>query len=383
MFRRIRIGNFRSIKSAAVDLSSFSVVVGPNGSGKSNFVDALVFLRDLANDGSAAVAARGGISSVVRWSKSRPADLSLSLMLAQDPAKVGIRHWLHEATLRGSKDGTWSIKKERIEIVTDNQTVASVDRSGERATIQHRGSVMDADLSEQASAMVIFRQLGLLGPDLRRALFGVRRYRLAPDAMRQPQPASESSVLQEDGKNIATVLRKLRGKPRFEDVINTMCKVIPGLRDIRTTTAGRYEVLEFVQQQGGGEAVFSASEMSEGSLRALGIVLAATLASKHELLLIEEPEANIHPGAAALIYDVLELASNRCDVLITTHSPDLLDAAHGEHILVCDYSSGITRLGPLDGGQRQLVRDGLFRLADLMRSEPLRIDGDVPESVDP
>jgi type I restriction enzyme M protein len=383
MFRRLKIGNFRSIKSAEVDLGSFSVVVGPNGSGKSNFVDALVFLRDLAIDGSSAVAARGGIASVVRWSKTRPFDLSLSLTLAQGPAEVGVNHLVHDLTVRGGKEGAWSVKKERIEVVVDGQRVASVERSGTQAKVERRRGPMDAELSDQASAMVIARQLGLFEPNLHRALFGVRRYRLAPDVMRQPQPASESSVLKEDGENIATVVRKLRGKAAFDGVIETMRKVIPGLRDIRTATAGRYEVLEFVQRQAGGEAVFSAGDMSEGSIRALGIVLAASQASRHELLLIEEPEANVHPGAAALIYDVLELAAKRCDVLITTHSPDLLDAAHQEHILVCDFSDGITRVGPLDSGQRQLVRDGLFRLADLMRSEPLRIEGDVPESVDP
>jgi type I restriction enzyme M protein len=86
---------------------------------------------------------------------------------------------------------------------------------------------------------------------------------------------------------------------------------------------------------------------------------------------------------AALVYDVLEEASQRGDVLITTHSPDLLDAAKDETILVCSATEGVTRIGPLDSSQRQLVREGLFRLAELMRAEPLRIEGDEPETVDP
>jgi len=72
---------------------------------------------------------------------------------------------------------------------------------------------------------------------------------------------------------------------------------------------------------------------------------------------------------------VLQEASRRGDVLITTHSPDLLDAAKDETILVCNLVDGVTRIGPLASGQRQLVREGLFRLAELMRAEPLRIEG--------
>jgi type I restriction enzyme M protein len=159
--------------------------------------------------------------------------------------------------------------------------------------------------------------------------------------------------------------------------------VIPGLRDVRSIAAGGHDVLEFEQKLAGGIHTFPASAMSEGSLRALAVVIAAQQVRKGQMLVIEEPEANVHPGVAALVYDVLEEASQRGDVLITTHSPDLLDAAKDETILVCSATEGVTRIGPLDSSQRQLVREGLFRLAELMRAEPLRIEGDEPETVDP
>jgi type I restriction enzyme M protein len=63
---------------------------------------------------------------------------------------------------------------------------------------------------------------------------------------------------------------------------------------------------------------------------------------------------------------------------VTTHSADLLDAARDEEILVCDYRAGLTRIGELAAAQRAVVRDGLFSVAELMRSEPLRIEGQAP-----
>jgi type I restriction enzyme M protein len=93
----------------------------------------------------------------------------------------------------------------------------------------------------------------------------------------------------------------------------------------------------------------------------------------HELLIVEEPERSVHLGAAGFLYEVLREAADQGAVLVTTHSADLLDAARDEEILVCEYADGVTRVGPLDPSQRQIVKEGLFSLSELMRSEPLRI----------
>jgi len=84
-----------------------------------------------------------------------------------------------------------------------------------------------------------------------------------------------------------------------------------------------------------------------------------------------------------VLFEALKQASQRGAVLITTHSPELLDAAKNEELLVCDYRSGVTRIGPLDTEQRQIVREGLFSAAELMRTTPLRIEGDAPTTLEP
>jgi type I restriction enzyme M protein len=124
-------------------------------------------------------------------------------------------------------------------------------------------------------------------------------------------------------------------------------------------------------------------ELSDGSLRALGILVACRQVQQNSLLIIEEPEVHLHPGATVVLFEALKQASQRGAVLITTHSPELLDAAKDEEILVCDYRSGRTRIGPLDTEQRQIVREGLFSAAELMRTTPLRIEGDAPTTLEP
>jgi type I restriction enzyme M protein len=165
-------------------------------------------------------------------------------------------------------------------------------------------------------------------------------------------------------------------------VLAALRRIVPGLQRIAVEAFDRFLLLKFEQRQPGGHvARFSASEMSEGALRALGILVAAQQMTADELLIIEEPEVAIHVGAAQLLFDVLKDASTRGSVLITTHSADLLDAAREEEILVCSYHDGVTQIGPLSLAQREVVRQGLFSVAELMRSEPLRIEGEEPASV--
>ena len=120
----------------------------------------------------------------------------------------------------------------------------------------------------------------------------------------------------------------------------------------------------------------------------MNIVMTAILTmaermEQDELLIVEEPEVSIHIGAAGLLFDVLKRASERGAVLLTTHSADLLDAASDEEILVCDYAGGTTSIGPLSTVQREIVKEGLFSVAELMRSERLRIENTPARTLDP
>lgn len=381
MFRRLTIRNFRSIEDATVELGKFTVVVGPNGSGKSNFVDALVFVRDLAKDAEQAVATRGGFGSVLRRGKRR--DLRFDLQLATNEKTANEDHLRYRMVAWRSAGQDWSFSEELITASAKSKSILEVERLPLGGTARGQKRRFEFQLDPRASALTLARQNGLIPAKYRSPLLDVRRYRLDPEAMRRPPERTEDTILQENGANLATVVGQLRAAGEIGRTIDVMRRVIPGLRDVRSIAAGGHDVLEFEQKLAGGIHTFPASAMSEGSLRALAVVIAAQQVRKGQMLVIEEPEANVHPGVAALVYDVLEEASQRGDVLITTHSPDLLDAAKDETILVCSAADGVTRIGPLDSSQRQLVREGLFRLAELMRAEPLRIEGDEPETVDP
>ncbi|MBK9758323.1 MAG: AAA family ATPase [Nannocystis sp.] len=200
--------------------------------------------------------------------------------------------------------------------------------------------------------------------------------------MRVPHEVTERTDLDESGSNLATAIQTLRTRATaWSDVMAAMEKIIPGLTRIEEVVSGRYIGLRWFQRRPGNkEAEFTSTEMSAGAIRALAILVAAQQLRPHELLILEEPEVALHPGAMGVLFDSLKAASRHGSVLITTHSPELLDAARDEEILVCDYHKSATEVGPLDKGQRKLVRDGLFSISEIMRAEPLRIDGQRPHS---
>ncbi|NTX65954.1 AAA family ATPase [Myxococcus sp. CA051A] len=389
MWRRIEIRNFRSIEYADITLAPFTAVVGPNASGKSNIADAFVFARDVAWDASSAVQNRGGIVSVRRWRPSKPVDVSIDVRVS--PTEIGLEldYARHAFTLGSKREGEWEFKRETIEEYRGGDPIFSIsrerDKSSSRDSVSGKATERQLPpIAKTTSVMVLGRQMNMRSR-LMPALRNVRRFRLDPQSMREPQLSTERVRLDESGSNIAMAIKSLRRQRLdWEAVLLAMQRIVPGLRDIQEGALGRYLSIRFFQQQREEEwAEFAATEMSEGAIRALGILVAAQQMARDELLVIEEPEVSVHPGAAAVLFDVLARSSKRGAVLLTTHSPELLDAAKDEEILVCDYRKGVTHVGPLEESQRKLVRDGLMSAAELMRSEPLRIEGMAPPVITP
>lgn len=387
MWRRVEIRNYRSIEKVRVDLAPFTLLVGPNGSGKSNFADALVFVRDVAFDAMTAVERRGGIAEIRRWRATKPADVTIDVRAAKSEAALESDYVRHRFTLRSARNGKWSFQNELIELVAKGKIQTDLHRKRNAISVEPAQQMLfdwsmpGLSLTDTASAMILARQLRIVG--MHHDLRDVRRVRLNPEAMRLPQPASVNPHLDERGNNIATAYRSLPSNAQ-DFVLLAMQNIVPGLSGIFVENFDRYLLLKFKQQQSGGEeATFSASAMSDGALRALGIIVAAQQITKDELLIIEEPEVAIHVGAAQLLFEVLKRASRRGAVLVTTHSADLLDVARDEEILVCSYDEGVTKIGPLASSQRALVKEGLFSLGEIMRSEPLRIEGEPAPAVGP
>jgi predicted ATPase len=168
-------------------------------------------------------------------------------------------------------------------------------------------------------------------------------------------------------------------KERIEEYLG---KVVPEVSGVDRKAVGPKETLEFRQKVRGARDPwrFLAANMSDGTLRALGVLVALFQAAGNgdvrRLIGIEEPEVALHPAAAGVLTDSLREASLSAQVLVTSHSPDLLDdeSISDDGILAVVAEHGETKIAPLDEAGRSALHDRLYTAGELLRMDQLRPD---------
>jgi predicted ATPase len=145
------------------------------------------------------------------------------------------------------------------------------------------------------------------------------------------------------------------------------------------------ELLNFAERAEDHQTILmDAQSASDGTLRMLGMLLAVYQPTTPTLLLIEEPEATIHPAAAEVVVSVLMDAAKRSQVVITTHSPDVLDNKEitDDMLRVVSKPSGRTIIAPISSASRTAVRQNLYSPGELLRMDELNpeIEPSTPNS---
>lgn len=303
------------------------MLVGPNGSGKSNFLDALrLTAQGLAENLDNALRERGGINEVRRRSRGHPNSFGVEVDFRTNGHGGHYRFQVGAA-----KGGDYRITHEDCLIY-----------SAAFGSADHSFSVRDGDLvakTEKVMPPVSGDRLYLVaaaGLDVFRPVFdglsAINVYNLNPDAMRHLQKPETGELLKRDGSNVASVLERLRrDRPKIKHCIEEyLSRVVEGISGVDRRGFGGWETVEFRQRVAGDEApwTFQATSMSDGTLRALGVLVSlfAGSPSLASPVGIEEPEVALHPAAVGLLLDALRDAARTRQVFVTTHSPDLLDA---------------------------------------------------------
>ena len=164
------------------------------------------------------------------------------------------------------------------------------------------------------------------------ALTAMGFYNLNPKLMRELQKPQDGRLLKSVGENIASVIGHLeRVAPNQLSIVQEYLQtVVPTVHGVERKPIGPMETLEFRQEMAGSKYPwrFLAQNMSDGTMRALGVLIALFQGNPDylpKLVGIEEPETALHPAASAALREALQKASERTQVIVTSHSPDLLD----------------------------------------------------------
>ena len=413
----LRVKNFRSVADAVLELGPITVLVGPNASGKSNLLDALRFVSDAhRRDLDYALMTRHGIDAVVcRQSAAQHQDIEIGLEVTSsrysidynfaiargsDSGTVVKREWGQVRPLDGRNDPV-DIQIEEGNIIAPGFLADNLDHlpgydshfdPTDLAFRHLTGAIRQSWWHDHAPELGKSLSDGLR--DLDRMLRPMRFYRIFPNTVRAPRRPLNLYPLAQDGSNLASVLRTILNNDEVTKfrLIESLSVLIPDVSDLRVESVGGFLVTELKHGSAphdGSDGWFDLAQESDGTIRLLGLLVslyqrrpavephrypAMGMYEAPTLIGIEEPELAVHPGALAALADVLQEASRRSQILVTTHSPDLIDRLSTDQLRVVKLVKGVTEIGPVLQTQAEAVRQNLFSPGELHRMEGLEPD---------
>ena len=375
--RQLVLKGFRSIPAARIEFDNPTILVGRNASGKSNVVSAFSFLADAMSMPLLTVFDRaGGFASVRNRSSGggRPPNLAMRIDFGERTKRERRKHGFYAFEIRANQAHHFSVLREQC-VLYEGKKRSWFDREGKRFDSNVDGLHPSIDTSSLALPVIggakAFNRVW-------RALSRMRRYSIEPGKLRGMQEPDAGVALLPDGANAASVLERIESRRRddFERLSSFLEAIVPNTRGISVNRYGKNLSLEITQTWGedAPKALrFEGFDMSDGTLRAIGLLAAVFQRPAPMLIAVEEPEATIHPGALGAVLDLLWEASERMQVVVTTHSPELLDRKEiaDRHLRMIEWSEGVTWAGPVSDANRRALREGLTEAGGLLRANAL------------
>lgn len=343
MLTTVAVTGYRSIRDLVVPLGRLTVITGPNGSGKSNLYRALRLLSWSASGSLiSAVAREGGLSSLL-WAgpenggsegavRTRP--IAVQLGFASDDlgylVDLGIPQVSGESLFARDPE----IKREQVFAgPLAKPSTLLLDRLRGVARVRDDAwTVLDQNLAPYES-IITDLVAGDTAPELlalRRTLGGWRFYdhfRVDADApVRQPQVATRTPTLSHSGDDLAAVWATIEDAGRGSALADAVSGAFPGARVAAAAVDGR---LRLTMQQPGLLRPLDSAELSDGTLRYLLLCAALLPARPAPLIVLNEPEASLHPSLLEPLAELIRTASADAQVVVVTHADTL--AAALEH----------------------------------------------------
>ena len=367
LIRQLAPKNFLSFgpDNAGIELKELNLFIGPNGCGKSNLIEAISLMRS-APKVLREVTQKGG-GGVAEWIwKGRPHEpASIDCVVSNPKGSMPLRHVLSFRPVAQA----FSLEDERVEneypqagqqdvyFYYRYQRGDPVVNTREHQRRRLARETIEADLSilAQRRDPEIYPELAWLVQNYERVRI-YREWAFGRNAVfRAPQETdNRNDVLEEDFSNLGLFLNRL--KTRFpaakRAILNGLKDLYDGIHDFDVLVEGGTVQVFFTE----GDFVIPATRLSDGTLRYLCLLAILCDPEPPPLICIEEPELGLHPDILPKVADLLRAASERTQLVVTTHSDILVDAMTEtpEAVVVCSKQQGQTimeRLNPDDLGE--------------------------------
>ena len=384
VFKSIKLSNFLSFGEMPepVQLGQLNILIGPNGAGKSNFIEAFRLLQAAPRDLFQPINQGGGVDEWLRKTggDSEPSTAALDLVVdislrpssrIADPLLV---RYMLEFGSRGSRA---QVEKERIEDGDPHTDSEEPDISyaydGRSPSLEvHEPSPLISEYGSEDERPRRFRRLCPADINLGESVLsqyrgmddypvltllalqfaGIRIYtewtlgrHAAP---RLPQRADmPNDHLEPDASNLGLVLNRIRRDIKSKQrLLTALRELYDGIEDYDVRIEGN-TVQVFLQEK---DRIIPATRLSDGTLRYLSLLAILCNPEPGSLVCIEEPELGLHPDVLPGLAELLREASEKTQLIVTTHSSVLVDdfSDRPEVVLVTENSGDGTRLERLN-----------------------------------
>jgi predicted ATPase len=362
----IQLNNFLSFPkdSEEFELKDLNILIGTNGSGKSNFLDAIAILRSLAVGDTINVFSRGG--GIQQWIFNRKLESKVilkSILNLRNQFPNLITHTF-EFEVQGR---LLNVVDEIIENVEPNprkttsyfyykfnhkNPIVNIKNSGERK-LSRESIDIDASILSQRKDPESYPEISKISEVYSK----IRMYRNwefgRNSILRIPQQSDLRNLfLEEDFSNFFIFLNRLFRMPLLKkSIIEYLRDLNENISDIHIDIEGQTTQL-FITES---DIPYSSARLSDGTLRYLVLLAILLDPEPPPIICIEEPEIGLHPDLINKLATLLVDASNRTQLIVTTHSEILIDSLkdHLESVVVCEKHNGQTILKRLDANQLQ------------------------------
>lgn len=395
--KNISINNFKSIENENINFEPLTMLVGANASGKSNIINIFRFIENIITDGiDNAIALQGGIQYIANANlpKGEKIEIAFTIDVRNE---TWMRHlqnrkfalevqeidykFIIQPNIRGTG---YHIAYDYVKISYDCYSIDSsaskdekykplniqyttvFERKNQKSTIklnhqfvpkENVESELENELirdnactyfafiaNEDKTELMLYRLSMLLPPYFSESTF-IRIFDFDPKELKKASSMASTKILEENGANLAsilqTILRKKESSKRLAALLNEFLPFVETISvENNPDKSFSYKIRECYNKK-----AFHANFLSDGTVSILALILALYFEEQSNVIILEEPERNIHPKLLANLISSAEDVSKEKQIIITTHNPEFLKHAQITDVrLVSRETCGKTKI---------------------------------------